>query len=508
MPRGLLIFALCLPLAVLLGFMLADPLMGRNMMVITGALFMLLIPLALTIHHRALIWFSSAFVSAFFLPGQPQFWMIFSVLSFLISVLSWPLARAKLKPVWDPGVLASLLFLAVVMVVTAVHSGGIGLKVLGSATFGGRKYLYMICAIVGFVALTMQVIPRKNALKDLSAFCLAPASAAVGSLAYMLGSNFYFLFLLFPAEMAMNQAMADFDPGQGGLKRYTGFGPAAIAIVMCALMRWGLRGILDLKRPGRLLLVMCALFLGLLSGFRSALGVCFIIGGVQFFAEGLYRTRYAVVLGTLAVAAYGFVAVFAESLPLSAQRAISFLPIKVDTQARLSAQSSIDWRLNMWSVAAKDIPKYFWIGKGYAVDPTDLYFATESVRRGFAQDFDLFLRAGDYHSGPLSVILPFGIFGVIGFLWFCAASISVLWKNMRYGDVSYKQINIFLFSMFIGRLIFFLFFFGSIEVDLWVLVSIVGISLSLNGGAAVKPQGARLRFERGRHDHDRDLVPI
>jgi len=26
--------------------------------------------------------------------------------------------------------------------------------------------------------------------------------------------------------------------------------------------------------------------------------------------------------------------------------------------------------------------------------------------------------AGDYHNGPLSVIIPFGVFGVIAFVWF------------------------------------------------------------------------------------------
>src|SRR5258706_1599807 len=101
MPRGLLIFALCLPLAILMGFMLADPLMGSNMMVVSGVLFALLIPLALTIHHRAVVWLAGTVMTAFFLPGQPQMWMVFAAMSFGIAALSRPLAKHRIKPVWE-----------------------------------------------------------------------------------------------------------------------------------------------------------------------------------------------------------------------------------------------------------------------------------------------------------------------------------------------------------------------------------------------------------------------
>src|SRR5437868_809527 len=119
MPRGLLIFALCLPLAILIGFMLADPMMGSNMMIISGILFALLIPAILTVHHRLLIWISSAAISAFFLPGQPLMWMVVAGMSFGISVLSRPLTKVKTKPVWDTWTLVSLVFVTVVVSITA-----------------------------------------------------------------------------------------------------------------------------------------------------------------------------------------------------------------------------------------------------------------------------------------------------------------------------------------------------------------------------------------------------
>lgn len=496
MPRGLLIFAFCVPLAVLMGFMLSDPLMNRNMMFISAAVFSLLIPLALSIHHRALIWAAGAYINAFFLPGQPQIWMVFAALSFGIAVLSRPLSKVKIKPVWDRSVALSLFCLITVVVVTALTRGGVGMRVLGSAMYGGRKYVWLLAAAVGFFALTLGVIQRKNARRDLAVFTLAPITAAVGNLAYILGPAFYVLFLLFPVDMAWNQAQADIDPLLVAVKRYNGLGPASIGVVMYCIMRWGLRGILQMNKPWRVLLVVAALFAGLLSGFRSILAICFILALVQFFAEGLHRTRYAAGAAAFAVVIFLMLAGFSDKLPLATQRALSFLPIKVDATTAYDANTSIEWRLRMWKVVTKRIPDYFWLGKGYAVDPADLYFTNESMKRGYAEGFDWAITAGDYHNGPLSIILPFGIFGVLAFVWFCWASIRVLWRNMRQGDAEIRNINVFLFSLFVSRVVFFTFFFGSLESDLWPLASVVGISLALNGGSKQPPPRQAMKFER------------
>jgi hypothetical protein len=92
--------------------------------------------------------------------------------------------------------------------------------------------------------------------------------------------------------------------------------------------------------------------------------------------------------------------------------------------------------------------------------------------------------AGDYHNGPLSLIIPFGIWGVITFLWFLAASIKVLWANYKYGAPELHKTNTFLLSYFIAKSIFFLFVFGGFYGDLGAFVGLVGFAISLNGGVA------------------------
>jgi hypothetical protein len=500
MPRGLLIFALCLPLAILMGFMLADPMMSSNQMFISSALMALLIPFLLSIHHRALIWVGGAVIMAFFVPGQPQMWMLIAGLSFLISVLSRPLSKVKTKPVWEKWVLTTLVLVFVSVAITAALSGSIGMRVFGSTTYGGRKYIALMASFIGFFALTLTVMPRRFAQRDVGIFTLGPITTAFSNVAYMLGPGFYFLFALFPVSLAVNQAQADFAPALVGIKRYTGFGTASTAICMYCLLRWGFRGVCDLGKPWRVLIVLAAMFMGMLSGFRSSLLVTILVATIQFFAEGLHRTKYAASFCGFFAAAFVFLAAFSESLPLAAQRAISFLPVKVDPIAAVDAKTSLAWRFEMWRTVVKEIPKHLWLGKGYAIDPTDLYMAEESFRRGFINDYETAIAAADYHSGFLSMIIPFGVVGTTAMILFFIAGARVMYRNMRYGDAEIRNINVFLFSFYVGRLVYFFGFFGGIESDLWFFVSLVGISLSMNGGmkgVAIKPQ-VRFDLRRGR----------
>src|ERR1051325_7354798 len=483
MPRGLLIFALCLPLAILMGFMLADPMVESNRWVIGAALGSLLIPIILAIHQRALIWLTGAFITAFFLKGQPQMWMVVAVLSFTIIVLSRPLRKVKIKPVWDKPTLFFLTLFIAAVLFTAMRTGGIGLRVLGSSIYGGRKYIALIASFIGFMALTFQALPRKHAQRDMTIWALGPATSAISSVAYWLGPNFYFLFLMFPVELAMSQAIADYSPMVGMIKRYTGFSSACTAICMFSLLRWGIKGMLQPSKPWRLGLLLFGFGLGMLSGFRSAILIPMVTLSVQFFAEKLHKTRYAVGLAAFFGACVVFLAAFSESLPLAAQRAISSLPVRVDPIAAMDAKNSLSWRFDMWKVVESDVlPNHLWFGKGYAIDPTDIYLAEESVKRGFQNDFEMSVRTGDYHSGPLSVLGPFGIVGTVPLILFLLSALRAMYRNYKQSEPDIQNINTVLFSYFVAQLIYFIFFFGGVETDLWIFASTVGISLTVNGG--------------------------
>lgn len=121
-------------------------------------------------------------------------------------------------------------------------------------------------------------------------------------------------------------------------------------------------------------------------------------------------------------------------------------------------------------------------GKGFAYNGTDYYLTTEAVRRGVSYPVDeATLICGSYHQGILTLLIPFGIWGLLLFGWFCWSALGVLIRNYRYGSESLRLINVFLLSMFICRLVFFIFLYGQFELDIPMFVGLIGLSISLNG---------------------------
>ena len=230
--------------------------------------------------------------------------------------------------------------------------------------------------------------------------------------------------------------------------------------------------------------------MSLLGGFRSVVIIFLVLFTIQYLLEGLLRTRITLFLMLLGSLGIVLLVLFARQLPLSVQRSLSVLPIEVDAAARADAKGSSDWRVQMWQILVPDIPKYFWIGKGYTASATDYYFAAESTRRGLVLDYEISLVAGDYHNGPLSLLIPFGIWGVIAFAGFVWAGLKVLYLNYKNSPPELKLINTFLLSAFIGRLIFFFSVFGAISLDLTLMAGLVGIGISMNGGVLRKPATA------------------
>ena len=206
-----------------------------------------------------------------------------------------------------------------------------------------------------------------------------------------------------------------------------------------------------------------------------------------------------VVLGMFLIG--GLVVTFSEQLPLSVQRCLTIFPIKINAEARLNAEASTDWRLEIWSYLIPQVPQYLLLGKGLTFDANDMAMNYSLGNNQIGGDVGGQLTlASDYHNGPLSVIIPFGIWGAIAFLWFLGAGIQVLWRNHKYGDPDIKKINTLLLCYFIAKTLLFMIVFGGFYSELVTFVGLVGFSISLNGGVAkralaeVHPQVVFNRF--------------
>jgi O-antigen ligase/polysaccharide polymerase Wzy-like membrane protein len=212
----------------------------------------------------------------------------------------------------------------------------------------------------------------------------------------------------------------------------------------------------------------------------------------QFMVEGLWKTAFLPALALLGVLCLTPILLFANRMPEAVQRSLSFLPLEIDPEVRAAALNSSQWRFEMWREVWPEVPRYLWLGKGYSIDPVDLYLTEEATRSGILTSYEGAVLAGDYHNGPLSVLVPFGLWGTLAFAWVLGAGVKVLYSNYRYGDARLRQVNITLFALFLAQILHFLFVFGAISSQLAVFLGTLGLSVSLNaGGVCRRPAVAR-----------------
>jgi hypothetical protein len=495
--RSLITFAVIVPLALIFGYLLTGPLDTSTLLMVGIVASILAFPLMLRWHYQFMLFCVNAELAAFFIPGHPPMWLAAVPLSFGIAILHRALTKDT-QFISVPQVTWPLLFLALVVIVTAKLTGW-GIRAMGSDVYGGKRYIYLLVGILAYFALVSRRIPLERAKWCVGLFFLGGLTSVVGDLLPYVPKWSWYIFWLFQPE--------GYDISRGldtEAVRFAGVYRAAGYVTMFMLAIYGIRGIFSARKYWRLIL-FCIIFpLGFLGGFRTYIVIFAVLFLVQFFLEGLYRTsllpKFAVIGIVITIALFPLT----PKLPYAVQRTLTLLPLplQIDPAAQEDAKESWDWRVKMWQAVLPQVPQYLWLGKGYLISPLDYNFVMgwdASVHSQFAANEGLAL-SDDFHNGPLTIIIPLGIWGMIGFLWFLFAAAKVFYANYRYSLPSLKIINSFLFAYFVSKAFYFLFIFGSFYDDLFTFATMLGLSVSLNGGVCrparktapvAKPETAR-----------------
>jgi hypothetical protein len=477
--RTLIIYAVIVPLALFIGYMLANPLDTTTFFESGLIALVLVFPLLLNWHQPLLILSWNLNAMLFFLPGRPYLWLAMAAASLGITVLQRATGGVK-HLITVPPVTFSLVFLIAVVVFTAMMTG-VGLRTFGSEVYGGHRYFTLLGGIMGYFALSSRRIPPEHATLYVALFFLSGLTGFITDLTTLLmGSVWQYIFLIFPANSYATASMG------GDLLRFGGAWPVSLAIFSFMLAKYGLRGIFLSGKPWRWMVFGFAPAYLLLGGFRGFVMYFMILFALQFYLEGLLRTKLLPIFAVLGLMMIVLAVAMSQHLPGSIQRALSFLPIQVNQQVQQNADESLRWRLEMWKTVLPEVPKHLLVGKGYVVSKVDFDSLTGSdtaihVGTGFVEN-DYMTVAGVYHNGPLSVVMTFGLWGVLAFVWFVAAGVWVLYRNYCYGDPALRTVNLFLLVAFATRLIFFLFIFGVLEDDIVNFSGYLGLGVALNGG--------------------------
>src|SRR5439155_10997903 len=145
-PRAHLIMGLCLPLAVLIGYFVAEPLDSSSLGVLMLVLAVLSMPILMKWYHPLLVFsFNAVFVFGF-LPGGLPMWVFVAVIGFLFAALNRCM-DSNHRLMIGGALPRALLCLGAVVAATALATGGAGLRALGSSSYGGKHYLNITAAI-------------------------------------------------------------------------------------------------------------------------------------------------------------------------------------------------------------------------------------------------------------------------------------------------------------------------------------------------------------------------
>ena len=158
--RSLIIYGLCLPLAIYLGYVVANPMDRMSFAVVVTVVSLPLLPILLKWHHLLLIASWNMSMVLFFVQGSPYLWMAMTAISLLLTILQQILKRDVVFAS-VPSITWSLLFLAFVIIVTAKLTGGIGMAAFGGASVGGKRYVQLFVPSLAILP-SQRITSQKN----------------------------------------------------------------------------------------------------------------------------------------------------------------------------------------------------------------------------------------------------------------------------------------------------------------------------------------------------------
>lgn len=291
-----------------------------------------------------------------------------------------------------------IIFLGIILLLMVVR--GSGLRFLGSSTWGGMVYINSISGILFLFFVSGMRVKLKHIRWIIYS---SVACAALGSLINRQGW----------AESAQYSEVLT-----SRLRWVTHFSMAFLPFSLALISKR--RQILSF------VLVACAVGLLAITGDRKLFLVAiFVLSGFGYFrAAG--KIQYIVKLAVIGLIGWSALFVGAKALPLGMQRAVSVVPgIAVDYTMGRSAQHSVDWRFEIWKYCLQKAPEYMLIGRGSAFD---VFETGENVT---TTDIQLYtpwfaFQTRSYHSGPLSLLIDYGIPGLLAMIWFSVLLIKRL----------------------------------------------------------------------------------
>ena len=314
----------------------------------------------------------------------------------LLYVIRIATRKEKLR-VFQMANLPILLFMGWVGMIFALNP--IGLAMLGSSVGGGRFYLKLALAFAAFLIMSNRTYTQRD-MKWVFGFMIF---GAIFSLVYGVASYF----LASPAvDQATGMVMEEYYTWHQVLS------VPAMTIGFLIFARWSPRQVFGLQRPMVLFIFLLCFLMVLLSGKRMGLVAILL---APLVSAVIHRQWVYIFLAAL-LAACGLTLIVVGqgqwfSLPLVAQRTVSWLPGDWDPELQGMRGGTDEWRAELRYMAEQMVRRYPIMGKGFAIDISETVTAVGMSERTGGLDIQVaaYALGRSWHNTWLGYAADFGI---------------------------------------------------------------------------------------------------
>ena len=350
-----------------------------------------------------------------------------------------------------------------------------GLFAMQASVVGGRPYFEIALAFGAFLILSRVQITSHIA-NIFPLFFVMPAWSvglldAIGRINLQIG---FFLNSFYSGVAEGGAFNAIESEAELGTTRLTVLQNAGVSSVLALCAKYNPITLISPLYPWRVTMLVVAFVAIFLSGFRSTL----LFGFVAFLLSSILRRQLqdiwlAVAAGSLVLIMVIILQGNVLQLPLTMQRALSWLPGDWDPEAVQDAEESTLWRVEMWGWAWNDdriLRDRIWgQGFGFSIDDMNLMVSAMMAGKGSAamlggSNREDFMITGTFHSGPLSSIKYIGIVGLALYFPLMIYMAVLAWRLcIRAGDSKAFPMTLFVGIPIIYEPFNFVFIFGGLD---------------------------------------------
>ena len=315
----------------------------------------------------------------------------------------------------------------------------VGFWAMQSSMVGGRPYFEIGLAFGAFMILSRVQITDFIA-KSFPLFFVIPAWC-VGMLdviGRLIPQTGYVLNSIYSGVGTGGATAAFQAEAELGTTRMAGLQNAGISSVLALCAKYNPITLISPLYPQRVMMLTIAFGAIFLSGFRSALLFAFFVFLISSILRGRLKDLWiAAGVGMLALVLLISMQGSVLQLPLTMQRALSWLPGDWNQEAAMDAEGSTQWRVEMWGWAWNDnriLRDRVW-GQGFGLSIDDMNLIASSLTAGGGgasllggSDRENFMITGSFHNGPLSTIKYVGIVGLVIYLPLLFYMAIIAWR--------------------------------------------------------------------------------